>query len=197
MLEDRLMYWLALTTYRSMSTQPEPYRDVLRRILAEYNKKPKGWHVLVAKARGMGHDVYVFRPEGTMAMLKLESLSVPNPVGVGVEVMEGEDMLRSITERGSHPFGLRPVPFDDLAEILKGAGTSGSASGKLFVDLMKREPMPASSIKTPFLLEGPVMRLRSTLHAPLVSPGQRDLDAMLQSELEKLVRRTYGPAYTG
>jgi|GEM_PF-2773440 len=173
-----------------------PYEQVLRGILREYEGRPKGWHILVAKAQGLGHDVYVFRPEGTMAVLKIESLSVPNPVGVGIESADSHEVIRDVAERGSYSFGFRPIPMSVLDRIVRNAGAGQSLTGELFADLMKQEPVPVQSATTPLVLEGPVVRFPSTLPAAYSTQSQRDLDAALRWELEKLVRRRYGEPYT-
>ena len=179
-----------------MSSDIVPYEQVLRGILREYEGRPKGWHILVAKAQGMGHDVYVFRPEGTMAVLKIESLSVPNPVGVGVESTDSHEAIRGMAEQGSHPFGFRPIPARVVDRIVRNASKGQSPTSELIADLMRHEPIPVRSATTPLVLEGPVVRLPSTLPTSFSSQRQRDLDHALQWELEKLVRRRYGEPYT-
>jgi hypothetical protein len=174
-----------------------PYEQVLHGILHDYEGRPKGWHILVAKAQGLGHDVYVFRPEGTMAVLKVESLSVPNPVGVGIESADSHEAIRDMAEQGSHPFGFRPIPARALDRIVRGASKGQNPTSGLIADLMRHEPIPLRSATTRLVLEGPVVRLPSTLPTSIVSQSQRDLDHALQWELEKLMRRRYGELYTG
>jgi len=173
-----------------------PYEEVLRGILREYEGRPKGWHILVAKAQGLGHDIYVFRPEGTMAVLKVESLSVSNPVGVGIESADSHKAIKGIAEHGSHPFGIRPVPASVLDRIVRSASMGQGPTSEVIAELMKHEPIPVRSANTPLVLEGPVVRLSSTLPTSFSSQSQRDLDQALQLELERLVRRKYGEPYT-
>jgi len=179
-----------------MSSDIMPYEEVLRGILREYEERPKGWHILVAKAQGLGHDVYVFRPEGTMAVMKVESLSVSNPVGVGVENADSHRAIKYMAEQGSYPFGIRPVPTRALNHIVRSAGMGQGPASEVIAELMKHEPIPVRSANTPLVLEGPVVRLLSTLPTSFSSQSQRDLDQVLQLELEKLVRRKYGEPYT-
>ncbi|HYA21640.1 MAG TPA: hypothetical protein VEG31_00455 [Thermoproteota archaeon] len=173
-----------------------PYDQVLRAILREYEGRPKGWHILVAKAQGLGHDVYVFRPEGTMAVLKIESLSVPNPIGVGIESTDSHEAIRDMAERGSYPFGFRPISPSVLDRIVRNASAGQSPTSELLGDLMRQEPIPVRSATTPLVLEGPVVRFPSTLPTSYSTQSQRDLDIALRWELEKLVRRRYGEPYT-
>ena len=178
-------------------TDVASYEDVLRGILNEYERSPRGWRVLVAKAQGPGHDVYVFRPQGTIAVLKMESLSIPNPVGVGVEMESVDQSLRGLAQSGPHPFGFRPVSPDVLGRMLRGQSARTAQPSELIAEIMRQEPVPISSVSTPVVLEGPVVRFPSTLPSSLVPPKQRELDAILRRELERLMRRRYGSSYVG
>jgi len=172
-----------------------PYEDVLRGVLEEYERSPKGWRVLVTKAQGPGHDVYFLRPGGTMAVLKMESLSIPDPVGIGVEAASVDGKLKGLAEGGSHPFGFRPVSSELLGKMLRGASSRPQSASQLIGEIMRQEPMPIGSVGTPVVLEGPVVRFPSTLPRSLVSAKQRELDALLQHELERMVRKKYGDSY--
>jgi len=172
-----------------------PYEEILKGVLEEYERSPRGWRILVAKAQGPGHDVYVLRPEGTMAVLKMESLSIPDPVGIGVEAASVDGKLRGLAEGGSHPFGFRPVSPELLGRMLRAGSSHPRSASQLIGEIMRQEPMPIGSVGTPVVLEGPVVRLPSTLPRSLVSPRQKELDALLQHELERMVRKKYGDSY--
>lgn len=172
-----------------------PYEEILKGVLEEYERSPRGWRILVTKAQGPGHDVYVLRPGGTMAVLKIESLSIPDPVGIGVETASVDRRLRGLAEGGSHPFGFRPVSQEQLGEMFRRTRSRVPSASKLIAEIMREEPMPVRSVGTPVVLEGPVVRLPSTLPPSLVSPRQKELDVLLQHELEKMIRRKYGDSY--
>jgi len=180
-----------------LAARPEPYEHILRDMLSEYERRPRGWHVLVAKARGIGHDVFILKPEGTMTVLKVESLTVPKPIGIGIETAEGVERLRSIVGTERQPFGIRPIGQEAMHRVLRSMVQGTPPSFNVLVELLKKEPVPVSSITTPFVLEGPVGRLPTPLPSSHISPKHEELDLKLRKELERLVELKYGRPYTG
>lgn len=180
-----------------MGQEFSSYEEIVQKVFSEYNRSPKGWHVLLTKSEGVGHNLYIFGPEGMTAMLKLESIYRPNPIGVGVEVRDEMHDLRQIVGRQTHPFGIRPIP-DALMEKLLGNIEGGvPPRADLIARIMEREPVPQEAIKTQVAIQGPILHVSSPLPFEYASAKQRELDSRLQRELQRLLNERYGGTYIG
>ena len=180
-----------------MEAEPRAYEDIVARILADYNKHPKGWHVLLTKSQGMGYDAYILRPEGMMAMIKLESIYKPKPVGVGVEITEEMRGLREIVEGRTHSFGVRPIPEGLLVKLLNSIGSGAPPPAGLITKIMENEPVSQEEITASFALQGPILHVSKPLPLEYASTRQRELDLRLQRQLQRLLYEKYGHPYTG
>jgi len=180
-----------------MGTEFRPYEEIVQNVLADYNRSPKGWHILLTKSQGIGHNLYILRPEGVTAVLKLETIYKPDPVGIGVEVTDEMRSLREIVSQKTHPFGIRPIPEGLLDKILKSIRSEVPPRAELIARIMESEPVSQDAITTPIALQGPILHIPGPLSREYTSTKQRELDSKLQRELERLLNERYGHPYYG
>jgi len=180
-----------------MGQEFSSYEEIVQKVLSEYNRSPKGWHVLLTKSEGLGHNLYIFGPEGMTAMLKLESIYRPNPIAIGVEVTDEMHGLRQIVRRQTHPFGIRPIPDGLMGKVLDSIRSGVPPRADLIARIMESDPVSQEAIKTQVAIQGPILHVPSPLPFEYASVKQRELDSKLQRELQRLLNERYGDMYIG
>jgi len=140
-----------------------------RKITEEYEKDPEGWKVCTSRDRARFMDTMVTH-DGNMWYLKEYSINPYKTVGVAERKKgaEGDDP--------EFDFGLREL--NDPA-LLKESSD--------IIDLLTRKPESPENIKSPYVLEGPVLRTKDLS----ISQAQEKLDEKLRAELKRIIDRDY------
>jgi hypothetical protein len=166
-----------------MLVQAEPLDSLLKEILNRYNENPKGWRVF-ADAKG---NMLVLGP-GTGYRLKLLSINPAEVTGVGVDIPMDETQGMPL---GVPSYGYRPLSLGDVARLFSSLHQNGPAPQGLIDGLLGIKPVPTWDLKgesSRGVLTGPIIA-----HPDLasISRGQRELDAKLTLEANKLFRARY------
>lgn len=154
-----------------------------RRIIEGYSRDPKGWSFVVSPSKSGFFDAMVSGPQESW-MLKIDSLFKPYPIVIGAPA---EPLRRR--PGGPFPYGYRALP-PDLALQVFGSEESRDRRLAALLPVLKSDPVVPeegrSYAEGPLVLTGPG-RVR-------LSDSQGEVDAMLSSEMRKLLRLRY-PAY--
>ncbi len=160
--------------------------EIRKEISAKYNKDPKRWQVFISRDHKGFYGLIVIKGD-EMWLIKEEVISPYKTVGLGAkDRMEDPSLLADISP---FQFGLRPLSQDRMEEIMELVDKGGPIDG-LMAKIMRCEPKPIRAIKTPIVLQGPVIHLPKS--SEILSERQRRLDAELREGLEKLLYRKYG-----
>jgi len=160
--------------------------ELKRRMLESYARDPKGWSFTVSPSPSSGFfDAIVAGPDGAW-MLKIDSLFKPTPIVIG-------SPTNSLHRRsqGQFPYGYRGLP-PELALQLMGGGSeipSGPLRRRLLSVLRSEPVVPekgGSYAEGPLVFTGP--------GGVSLSDKQREVDALLASEMRRLLMLRY-PAY--
>ena len=160
----------------------EPIESLISRIMRQYNRKPEGWTVLTDH-KG---NVLILGPK-TGYRLKLIPLNPQEYTGVGMKV-DGLEEMRRVAD-GVPSYGFRPLSTTEAEELLK--TVQEGAQSRLIDRLLRTKPVPTWELrkKRPgAVLGGPVIA-----HPDLsaISKSQRELEARLAVEADKIFRRKY------
>jgi hypothetical protein len=166
-----------------MLVQAEPLDSLLKEILSRYNENPRGWRVF-ADAKG---NMLVLGP-GTGYRLKFLSLNPADVMGVGVDISMDEAQGMPL---GVPSYGYRPLSHGDVAQLFSSLHRNGPVPQGLIDGLLGIRPVPTWDLKgesSRGVLTGPIIA-----HPDLasISRGQRELDAKLTLEVDKLFRAKY------
>jgi len=163
--------------------QAEPLDSLLKEILNRYNENPRGWRVF-ADAKD---NMLVLGP-GTGYRLKLLSLNPAEVTGVGVDIStdEAQGMPLSVPS-----YGYRPLSHGIVAQLFSSLHQNGPVAQGLIDGLLGIKPVPTWDLEGESLrgvLTGPIIA-----HPDLasISQGQKELDAKLTSEVNRLFRARY------
>ena len=140
-----------------------------RKITEEYERDPEGWKVRTSRDRARFMDTMVTHDEN-MWYLKEYSINPYKTVGVAERkrATEGDDL--------KFDFGLRELT--DPARLKESSD---------LIDLLSRRPESPENIKSPYVLEGPVLRTKDLS----ISQAQEKLDEKLRAELKRIIDRDY------
>ncbi|MBE0520439.1 hypothetical protein IBX35_05305 [Candidatus Bathyarchaeota archaeon] len=161
----------------------EPVELLISRIMNQYNKKPEGWAILTDR-RG---NVLIFGPK-TGYRLKLLPLNPQEYTGVGIKIDNLKEMRRVV--EGVPSYGFRPLSNTETEELLNTAHQRYTLN-KLINKLLDIKPVPTGELKKKrpkAVLSGPVVA-HPNLSA--ISNSQKELEAKLAVEADKLFRRKY------
>lgn len=162
----------------------ESVEQITKRILYQYNRHPEGWSVLVDN-KG---DVLVIGPNSGYR-LKLVPLNPKEYTGVGVRLGRSKG-LRKIA-KDIPPYGFRPLSHEETRDLLSAIRRRGRPTDKRIKELLEMKPVPTWEIdeKRPeAVVTGPLVA-HPNLSA--ISKRQRELEAKLAVEADKLFRRKY------
>jgi len=159
--------------------------DVAKKIFEEYEDEPQGWRIFIGQFPNDEHflNIIVAGPQ-KIRQLKLESAYKPNPLVVCKEIDE-------YPKTKTLYFGLRPLREETLRKVFRAVSRKDSpALFEIFKSVFSAAPIAYSEFadkEIPVGLQGPVMR------GPLeyISEKQQRLDAKLNAELKRVVRREY------
>jgi hypothetical protein len=161
----------------------EPVESLISRIMNRYNKKPKGWTVLTDH-KG---NVLVLGPK-TGYRLKLIPLNPQEYTGVGIKIDNPKEMRR--VAEGVPSYGFRPLSNTETEELLNTAHQRYTLN-KLINKLLEIKPVPTGKLKKKrpkAVLSGPIIA-HPNLSA--ISNSQKELEAKLAVEADKLFRKKY------
>jgi hypothetical protein len=161
----------------------EPIDQVIERIMNLYNENPRGWNVLIDR-KG---NILVLGPR-TGYKLHLISINPQEYTGVGVKIQGLEEIREALKSTPS--YGFRPLTRHRMKRLLNSIKQDGLIKEELIRELFRVKPIPTGELqgRTEAILSGPIIT-----HPDLsaVSKGQRELEARLTVEAEKLFRMKY------
>ena len=163
--------------------QAEPLDSLLKVILNRYNENPRGWRVF-ADAKG---NMLVLGP-GMGYRLKLIPINPAEVTGVGVDFSVDEARGMPL---GVPSYGYRPLSHGDVTRLFSSLHQNGPVPRGLIDGLLGIKPVPTWDLKgesSRGVLTGPIIA-----HPDLasISQGQRELDAKLALEADRLFRAKY------
>nr|MDO8099504.1 hypothetical protein [Candidatus Njordarchaeota archaeon] len=172
---------------------PVDSRKIRREIARKYESDPKNWRLFWSIDKKGYNDLLVAK-DSDIWWLKEAQINPLLSVGCGVKRYIEEDLMnRVFDQKGfTYPFGLRPITDDHMKKIIS-ALTAGENPHTPILEVLRSEPKPFKEIETSFLMQGPFQHIR-TLN-DLLSEKQRELDAKLSSELERLIFKRYPQLY--
>ncbi len=160
-----------------------PVEEILKRLMSMFMRNPKGWKIMVNVEETGFANIYILSPGG-LWQIRVESLHIPKPLGLGVKVGSREEALKRI---GGKPFyGFRPLDIKTLRKIIE------SIHEKKPIDSIIRNVLnkPVISLSLPIkhsaLLEGPVIYLKEPLY---ISRRQKRLEEKLNKSLKNIMRK--------
>ena len=162
----------------------EPVEQITKRILRQYNRHPEGWSVLVDN-KG---NVLVIGPSSSYR-LKLVPLSPQEYTGVGVKFGRSKGLQKMV--KNLPPYGFRPLSREETRDLLSTIHRKGRPTDKRIKELLEMKPVPTWEIdkKRPeAVVTGPLVA-HPNLSA--ISKRQKELEAKLAVEADKLFRRKY------
>ena len=162
----------------------EPVEQITRRILDQYNRHPEGWSVLV-DSKG---DVLVIGPS-VGYRLKLVPLSPREYTGVGVRLGRSKGLQKMA--KNIPAYGFRPLSREETRDLLSAIHQRGRPADKRIKKLLEMKPVPTWEIdegRPEAVMTGPLVA-HPNLSA--ISKSQRELEAKLAVEADKLFRRKY------
>lgn len=134
-----------------------------KRIAEKYDKDPDGWSVYTSRDKDRFYDTLVTHDEDAW-YIKEFSINPYKTIGVAERKKESFDEVFN--------FGLREIEDPSAVDIMK---------------ILQSKPLRSGSIKTPYVLGGPVIRKRDLS----ISGAQEELDTKLRLELKKIVDKEY------
>jgi hypothetical protein len=157
-----------------------------RRILESYSKNPRGWNFVISPSLKNGfYDAVVSGP-GKAWMLKIDSIFKPFPTVLGSQT-------EADVKKPENPFdyGYRRLSPELAQQMLEGEGPDPrDRTLASFLSVLRSKPVVPevgrSYAEGPFILASPAKFG--------LTRSQRDIDAELASEMNRLLRRRY-PAY--
>jgi len=160
----------------------EPIESLISRIMRQYDRKPEGWTVLTDH-KG---NVLILGPKAGYR-LKLIPLNPQEYTGVGMKI-DGLQEMRRLAD-GTPSYGFRPLSSTQAEELFN--TFRQEAQSKLINEILKTKPVPTWQLrkKRPeAVLGGPVIT-----HPDLsaISSSQRELEARLAVEADKIFRKKY------
>jgi len=162
----------------------EPVEQITKRILRQYNRHPEGWSVLVDN-KG---NVLVIGPNSGYR-LKLVPLSPQEYTGVGVKFGRSKGLQKMV--KNLPPYGFRPLSREETRDLLSTIHRRGRPTDERIKELLEMKPVPTWEIdkKRPeAVVTGPLVA-HPNLSA--ISKRQKELEAKLAVEADKLFRRKY------
>jgi hypothetical protein len=162
----------------------QPAEKLKREIARSYDSNPKGWNVFVGRDNQKFTQTLISNSSNVW-ILKEEIINPYKSVGLGVKLVEQVDSLKSVAPQ---EFGLRPLNQRQIKRLIDLTKKEKSPRD-LLLGIMKSKPVSSNNIKSPLILQGPIMTTENPLS--LLSDKHQELDRKLNSELNKLLLRKY------
>ena len=162
----------------------QPAEKLKREIARSYDSNPKGWNVFVGRDNRKFSQALISNGSNVW-ILKEEIINPYKSVGLGVKLVDQLDSLKSTVPQ---EFGLRPLNQGQIKKLIDITKKEESPRD-ILLGIMKSKPVSSGDIKSPLILQGPIMSTENPLS--LLSDKHRELDRKLNSELNKLLLRKY------
>ena len=118
-------------------------------------------------------------------MLKEEWINPYKSVGFGARLPGVNETMKGVAPQD---FGLRPLTQSQMEDLV-GIMSRGESPKDLFLQIMSSKPVASHDIRSPVVLQGPIMASPNPLS--LVSDKHQELDRRLSEELRKLLIKKY------
>ncbi|HKZ45360.1 MAG TPA: hypothetical protein VJ343_01520 [archaeon] len=172
-----------------MSTIPE--LEIWKQFFRRYDQNPMGWEMYAGISRKGYPELLIDHPEyGWLIKRDSQHSSAP---GIGVKLGEYVNPKASLRKSG-----FRPVPERAMKKIavMIEEGFNPLEAMEIIETVLAQPPTTFDEIRKinpPAVMEGPISYSHRPLHS--IIGGQAELDAKLDLELERLMRRK--TAYIG
>ncbi|MEM1524761.1 MAG: hypothetical protein QW372_00215 [Nitrososphaerales archaeon] len=161
----------------------ESASELKRKIFKRYEEEPTGWQVYTAKDQ-YGHINTIFIHGKDVWFLKEEFINPYETIGVGVKDTLSASSIPIIKPN----FGFRPLTKRMMIEIINAYEGKGSLK-EIIKKVLNTNPLPLSDIRTPLIMEGPIMHTIQGI--PSIVNKQEELDMKLRIELNNLINKKY------
>lgn len=159
--------------------------EKLRKEIAKsYDSNPAGWSVLVGRDPRNFSQVLISNGSQVW-MLKEEWINPYKSVGFGARLPGVNETMKGVAPQD---FGLRPLTQSQMEDLV-GIMSRGESPKDLFLQIMSSKPVASHDIRSPVVLQGPIMASPNPLS--LVSDKHLELDRRLSEELRKLLIKKY------
>jgi len=159
--------------------------EKLRKEIAKsYDSNPAGWSVLVGRDPRNFSQVLISNGSQVW-MLKEEWINPYKSVGFGARLPGVNETMKGVAPQD---FGLRPLTQSQMEDLV-GIMSRGESPKDLFLQIMSSKPVASHDIRSPVVLQGPIMASPNPLS--LVSDKHQELDRRLSEELRKLLVKKY------
>lgn len=164
-------------------------KKLRKEIASKYELDPRGWRFLW-NTNDRGRYNLLVAKESRLWWLKEEMVNPLLTVGCGVRSsLEGDLHSRIFGKNNISPsYGFRPIQKGMMKRIIADLA-EGKAPRTDLSDVLRSEPRTLKDLDTSFVMQGPFHEV--TGFTDLLSDKQRELDAKLNSELEKLILKRY------
>jgi hypothetical protein len=162
----------------------EPVESLMARLVDQYNRRPEGWRILVDQ----NGNILVISPSESYK-LKIIHLNPQEYTGVGIKIEGVEEIRRSIDELPT--YGFRPITDNDTKELLNSINRNSDINNGILKQLLGTRPVTISDLEKEApkaVLTGPVI---AHPNLSTISREQRELEAKLAFEADKLFRKKY------
>jgi hypothetical protein len=168
---------------------PIDSKKIREEIARKYESDPKGWRFLW-NTDDRGRYNLLIAKGSRLWWLKEEMINPLLSVGCGVRSpIESDLQSRVFGENNFGPsYGFRPVQEEQLKRIIADL-VEGKAPSTRLSEVLRSEPRALRELDTSFVMQGPFHQM--TRFTDVLSDKQRELDAKLNTELEKLILRRY------
>lgn len=163
------------------------YDQAKSEVVKAYDKKITGWRAFLSRSKNGFYNWLFVGPEGVW-QIKTDSIYGANVLGKGAKL----DFDSEKVKEGEGDFGYRPFPLGKI--IAMGEGDLDEDSLEKLKEEVSRaikKPARASSIRTPFVLEGPY---NVSQRALVLGEAQAFLDEKLEREVMEMFRLRF-PQY--
>ncbi|MBS3055376.1 MAG: hypothetical protein J4452_02715 [Candidatus Aenigmarchaeota archaeon] len=157
----------------------------------EYENDKHGWSVSIGRKSGF-YDI-LMEHGSTLWQIKTDTLYKPTAMGVGVKI---ENVKIPASHVSPPNFGIRPAYGSMLERYEKDMESSDFPSEEILKAILSSPLVTVPELKdsgTPAAFIGPLKLSPSPLAT--ISEAQRELDAQMETELDRMMRRKYGGMY--
>ncbi|MEM2942584.1 MAG: hypothetical protein QXT81_04090 [Candidatus Bathyarchaeia archaeon] len=162
----------------------QPLERLKKEIAKSYDSNPLGWSIHVGRDRRNFSQILVSHGS-QLWILKEEWINPYKSVGFGARLECGGESLRV---PGTQEFGLRPLApkqMKQLAELM----SRNEDPRDLLLRVMRSSPIASHDIRSPLVLQGPIIASPNPLS--LLSDKHQELDLRLREKLERLLLRKH------
>jgi hypothetical protein len=164
-------------------------RRLREEIARKYESDPKGWSFLW-NTDERGRYNFLIAKESRFWWIKEEMINPLLTVGCGIRSpLESDLQARMFGKSNIAPsYGLRSIQEEQMKSIIADLA-KGKAPRTAFSEILRSEPRTLKELDTSFVMQGPFHQM--TGFTDVLSDKQRELDAKLNAELEKLITKRY------